>query len=57
MDTIIKFKPTDYPERILRLIMGKAEEWKCSPSEALSRLFDKLADESGIPQRKQEGAK
>ncbi len=49
MQTILKFDPTQYPERVLRLIMKKAEEWKCTPSEALSKLFDKLADDSGIP--------
>jgi hypothetical protein len=56
MQTILKFDPTQYPERVLRLIMKKAEEWKCTPSEALSKLFDKLADDSGIPV-KEGGAK
>jgi hypothetical protein len=48
METIIRFDPTQYPERILRLIMKKAEDWKCSPSEALAKLFDELADQNKI---------
>jgi hypothetical protein len=48
METIIRFDPTQYPERILRLIMKKAEDWKCFPSEALTRLFDQLADQNKI---------
>lgn len=52
MQTILKFDPTQYPERVLRLIMKKAEEWKCTPSEAIAKLFDKLADDCGIPVKK-----
>lgn len=56
--TTLQFDPKAYPERILRLIMRKAEEWACPPSEALSRLLDKLADEVGVPKRdKERGAK
>lgn len=50
--TTLQFDPKAYPERILRLILRKAEEWSCPPSEALSRLLDKLADDAGVPERR-----
>lgn len=49
MNARIEFDPTKYPQRILILIMRKAEEWNCPPSEALCRLFDSLADQAAIP--------
>jgi hypothetical protein len=57
MTTHIEFDPTKYPQRILILIMRKAEEWKCHPSEALAKLFDSLADEAGIPATPNQGSK
>ena len=56
LTTTLQFDPKAYPERILRLIMRKAEEWSCPPSEALARLLDTLADEAGVPIRKERGA-
>ena len=43
MKTTITYDPTQYSERINQLIMMKAEQWKCPPSEALMRLLDELA--------------
>lgn len=42
------FDPQAYPERILRLILKKAQEWSCPPGEALSRMLDGLADQHAI---------
>jgi hypothetical protein len=46
MKTTIQYNPTDYPERVNLLIMLKAEQWQCPPSEALARLLDELAEET-----------
>lgn len=45
MKTKLEYNPTDYPERVNLLIMLKAEQWGCKPSEALARLLDELAEE------------
>lgn len=37
------FDPDRYSQRVLALILDKAEEWKCSPLEAEARLLDQLA--------------
>lgn len=44
MKTSLEFNPSDYKPATLQMIMAKAEEWKCHPSEALARLLDELAD-------------
>lgn len=43
MKTKIEYDPMQYNEKVNRLIMLKAEQWKCPPSEALARLLDELA--------------
>ena len=43
MKTRLEYDPTQFSERVNLLIMLKAEQWKCAPSEALSRLLDELA--------------
>lgn len=43
MKTSLEFNPQDYSPAVLQMIMAFAEEWKCTPSEALSRLLDDLA--------------
>lgn len=45
MKTLIEYDPTQYPEKVNLLIMLKAEQLKCPPSEALARLLEELADE------------
>jgi uncharacterized protein YihD (DUF1040 family) len=43
MDNKIEYDPTKYSARVNQLIMLKAEQWQCAPSEALMRLLDELA--------------
>lgn len=45
-DFRVTFDPDRYSKRVLALILSKAEEWKCSPLEAESRLLDQIADEA-----------
>lgn len=52
MISSLHFDPQAYPERVLRLVMKKAQEWSCPPGEALARLLDKLADKEGVPPSK-----
>jgi hypothetical protein len=40
----VVFDPDRYSQRVLALILDKAEEWKCSPLEAEARLLDQLAE-------------
>jgi len=40
----VVFQPGRYSQRVLAMILDKAEEWKCSPLEAEARLLDGLAD-------------
>lgn len=40
----VTFDPDRYSQRVLALILDKAEEWKCSPLEAEARLLDELAE-------------
>ena len=46
MNAILEYDPTQYTEKVNLLIMLKAEQWHCRPSEALARLLDELADEA-----------
>jgi hypothetical protein len=43
MNATLEFNPDNYSERSLRLILAKAQEWQCTPAEAVSRLLDELA--------------
>lgn len=45
MEAEITYNPENYPSKINNFIMLKAEQWKCSPGEALARLLDQLAEE------------
>lgn len=51
MNATLKFDPSNYSEKALRLIMLKAEEWQVTPAEAVSRLLDVLAAKAGIKPR------
>jgi hypothetical protein len=42
----VVFDPERYSQRVLALILDKAEAWKCSPLEAEARLLDQLAEET-----------
>ncbi|MES2980762.1 MAG: hypothetical protein V4727_00485 [Verrucomicrobiota bacterium] len=46
MNATLQFDPTKYSEKTLQLILAKAEEWKCHPSEAVVRLLDQAADKA-----------
>jgi len=46
MNATIEFPANQYSERTLRLILAKAQEWQCTPQEAVSRLMDQLAERS-----------
>lgn len=43
MNATIEFNPDQYSERSLKLILAKAQEWNCTPAEAVSRLLDEVA--------------
>jgi len=49
MKAILEFDPAQYSERSLHLILAKAGEWDCSPSEAVTRLLDQLS--TGVPRQ------
>lgn len=42
----VVFDPERYSQRVLALILDKAEEWKCSPLQAEARLLDALAEKA-----------
>jgi ribosomal protein S16 len=46
MNATLQFDPSLYSEKALQLILAKAEEWKCQPSEAVARLLDQAAKKS-----------
>lgn len=46
----LEFDPTKYSESVLRLILARAEQWKCSPGEAVARVLEQAAAKSGFPQ-------
>ncbi len=46
MQATLEFNPDAYSERSLRLILAKAQEWQCTPAEAVSKLLDELAKRS-----------
>jgi hypothetical protein len=43
MTATLEFNPDSYSERSLKLILAKAQEWKCTPAEAVAKLMDELA--------------
>jgi hypothetical protein len=43
MNATLQFDPDLYTPRTLKLILAKAQEWGCSPAEAVARLLDQLA--------------
>jgi hypothetical protein len=52
MNASLEFDPTRYSEPTLRLIMLRAQEWKVTPAEAVSRLLDQVAAKSGLKPRR-----
>lgn len=48
MDATLEFNPDGYSERSLKLILAKAQEWQCTPAEAVTRLLDELAKRAGL---------
>ena len=51
MNATLEFNPANYSERVLRLIMAKAEQWGCPPGEAVTRLLENAAARAGFPPR------
>ena len=49
MTAKLEYDPADYTPKINHLIMLKAEQWKCTPSQALMRLLDEIADKDLNP--------
>jgi|LakMenEpi03Aug12_release.lakeMendotaPanAssembly.Ray.scaffolds.fasta_scaffold3210565_1 hypothetical protein len=45
----IEYDPAKYSPLVNQLIMLKAEQWKCAPSEALMRLLDEMAEKELKP--------
>ena len=43
MNAKLEYDPTKYSAQVNQLIMLKAEQWQCTPSEALMRLLDEIA--------------
>lgn len=43
MEATLEFNPALYSERSLRLILARAQEWKCTPAEAVSKILDEAA--------------
>lgn len=48
MTATLEFDPTQFSKEVLRLILASAQQWQCTPQEALCRLLDKLACRSGF---------
>lgn len=48
MNATLEFDPTLFSKEVLRLILASAQQWQCTPQEALCRLLDKLASRSGF---------
>lgn len=46
MESTLKFDPEDYTAETLQLIMAKAEEEQCTPSEAAVKLLNEVAARS-----------
>lgn len=49
MTSKLEYDPADYSPKINHLIMLKAEQWQCTPSQALLRLLDEIADKDLNP--------
>lgn len=39
----IEFNPDAFTETALKFILRKAQEWSCTPAEAVSRILDEAA--------------
>lgn len=52
MTANLEFDPAQYSEPVLRLILAKVQEWKCTPEEALARLLDEMAARAGFTPKK-----
>lgn len=49
MTSKLEYDPADYSPKINHLLMLKAEQWQCTPSQALLRLLDEIADKDLNP--------
>lgn len=43
MSANLNFDASQYSPQTLQLILAKAQEWVCTPQEAVARLLDELA--------------
>lgn len=46
MTATLEFHPEAFSEAALRYILRKAQEWSCTPAEALARILDEQAERS-----------
>lgn len=49
MKVTLEFNPDNYSERVLRMIMARAEQWDCRPGEAVTRMLETSAARAGFP--------
>lgn len=47
MQATLHFDPADFTADQLRVIMGKAQEWGCTPAEALGRILEEVSNGPG----------
>lgn len=40
----LEFDSNDWPEKVVRMILWKSNEWDCSPNDALRRVLEEKAD-------------
>ncbi len=52
MTATLEFNPETFSKEVLRLILAAAQQWACTPQEALNRLLDELAAQAGFSPRK-----
>lgn len=45
----IEFNLEELPQQVRNLLLLKSNQWKCSPSEALTRLLNQVAKSERIP--------
>jgi len=43
MTATLQIDPKRFTERSLQLVLTKAQEWGCSPAEAVAKLLDEAA--------------
>lgn len=51
MNATLEFDPSQFSKEVLRLILASAQEWTCTPQEALNRLLDEVAHAQGFTPR------